>query len=531
MGTLVRTLGVTLVLSCLPLAAADSSPPPADLEIAGRKVLTLRSTVLGFAPADRAKAAQARLRAAYVKNNRLVLSQRDVAEGTQVLADGRIMLLVTPGDVNTAGGDTPPQVAGDAIEVLRQVVIDLQDRADPGLLARGAGLAAIATLIAILLARFVFALDRRVAEAVTRVLSARIRRVQVSGVEVLDESHTVRLARQAIHGLAWVVVAMLGYLWLNAVLGALPFTRAWGEKLTAAMLDVVGSGGAALLDALPGILVVILIFFAARLATRMAEFFFGRVEERDMRVGWLDRHSAPPTRFLVTLVVWIFAAAMAYPYLPGSDSRAFQGLSVMVGLMISLGAASVVGQAASGLILMYSSAFRVGDYVRISESEGTISQIGIFVTRMRTGMGDSVILPNNHVLGNVTRNYSRGAFEGGFVVTTQVTIGYDTPWRQVEALLVEAARRTPGIGMQPPPRVFEEALSDFYVEYRLAARCEVDDAGGRAVTLSRLNANILDVFNEHGVQIMSPHYRSDTPSPKIVPREEWHKAPAKPERA
>ena len=151
----------------------------------------------------------------------------------------------------------------------------------------------------------------------------------------------------------------------------------------------------------------------------------------------------------------MFALVMAYPYLPGADSEAFKGMSVLVGLMVTIGGSSVVGQAASGLMLMYSRTLRVGEYVRISDQEGTVTEMGAFTTRMRTGLGEELTLPNSLVLGTVTKNYSRAVKGRGFVLDTTLTIGYDTPWRQVEAMLLEAARRTPGVLDEPAPRVFQ----------------------------------------------------------------------------
>jgi small-conductance mechanosensitive channel len=178
---------------------------------------------------------------------------------------------------------------------------------------------------------------------------------------------------------------------------------------------------------------------------------------------------------------------------------------------------------------MYTRTFRVGEYVKIQETEGTVKELGIFMTRVRTGHGDEVMLPNNFVLGNVSRNYSRGVGEPDFVLMAALTIGYDTPWRQVHAMLEEAARRTPDVRIEPAPRIFQTALSDFYVEYQLSARCAAESALARADATSRLYANIQDVFNEHGVQIMSPHYLGDPAEAKVVPRSRWFEAPAKPD--
>jgi len=196
--------------------------------------------------------------------------------------------------------------------------------------------------------------------------------------------------------------------------------------------------------------------------------------------------------------------------------------------MVSIGASGIVGQAASGLILMYTRTFRPGEYVRVGENEGTIVEMGMFTTRLRTGLGEELTLPNSLVLGSVTRNYSRTVRGKGFVLDTVVTIGYDAPWRQVNAMLIEAALRTDGVLADPSPRVFQTALSDFYVEYRLVCQAVQTDPRPRAEVLSSLHSNVQDVFNEHGVQIMSPHYLGDPAEAKVVPKAKWYPAPAAP---
>jgi small-conductance mechanosensitive channel len=226
--------------------------------------------------------------------------------------------------------------------------------------------------------------------------------------------------------------------------------------------------------------------------------------------------------------VWVFALVMAYPYIPGSDSDAFKGLSVLIGLMVSVGASGIVGQAASGLILMYTRTFRPGEYVRIGEHERTIVEMRMFTSRIRTGLGEELTLPNSLVLSSVTKNYSRAVRGRGFVVNTVVTIGYDAPWRQVHAMLIEEARQTEGALADPPPHVFQTALSDFYVEYRLVCQAIATDPRPRAEIISALLANVQDVFNEHGVQIMSPHYLGDPGEAKVVPKARWYASPAVP---
>ena len=165
--------------------------------------------------------------------------------------------------------------------------------------------------------------------------------------------------------------------------------------------------------------------------------------------------------------------------------------------------------------------------MRIGDHGGTISESGLFTTRIRPGLGEEITLPNSVIIGTATKNYSRTVQGSGYVLDTAVTIGYDTPWRQVEALLCEAARRTEGVLTEPKPRVFQTALSDFYPEYRLVCQAIPTQPRPRAEVLSALHANIQDVFNEYGVQIMSPHYLGDPTQEKLVKKENWFAAPAK----
>ncbi|WP_018411566.1 mechanosensitive ion channel family protein [Methyloversatilis thermotolerans] len=226
------------------------------------------------------------------------------------------------------------------------------------------------------------------------------------------------------------------------------------------------------------------------------------------------------------MTIWLFALAMAYPCLPGAHSEAFKGVTVPAGLMLSLCASSIVGQALSGFGLMYARALRPGEYVKIGDTEGTVIAIGLFSTRIHTGMGEEVSIPNSVVFAQPVHNFSRLVTDGQFRVHATVTIGYGTPWRQVHALLLEAAARTAGVAAAPSPYVLQTALSDFYVEYRLCARMDKSMPEPRAEALNRLHGNILDVFNEYGVQIMSPHYLADPASPQVVPRDQWWSPPA-----
>jgi small-conductance mechanosensitive channel len=325
-----------------------------------------------------------------------------------------------------------------------------------------------------------------------------------------------------------LLMLLFTYQWLSFVLAQFPQSRVWGLQLNGYLYSVATQIMLATLNAIPGIFIAFIIFMIARFVVRALKKFFDSVAMGRTKVGWMDADVANTSRRIISVVVWVFAFAMAYPYLPGSETAAFKGISVLLGLMLSLGASSLVSQAGSGLILTYTRIYRPGEFVGIAEYEGTVTEMGLFTTRIRTGMGVELALPNSYILSNVTKNYSRAVNGVGFVVDATVTIGYDTPWRQVHAMLIEAAMRTPGIAAEPAPRVFQVALSDFYPEYRLVCHAMHFEARPRAEVITAVHANIQDVFNEYGVQIMSPHYFGDPAEEKIVATDKFYSAPAKP---
>ncbi|MBP1753213.1 MAG: MscS Mechanosensitive ion channel, partial [Geobacteraceae bacterium] len=226
------------------------------------------------------------------------------------------------------------------------------------------------------------------------------------------------------------------------------------------------------------------------------------------------------------LLIVAFAVIVAFPYIPGSESPAFKGVSLFLGVLFSLGSQSTVSNILAGFTLTYRRLYKVGDRVRIDDIVGDVTMIRVPVTHLKTVKNEEVIIPNSTILNSNVTNYSSLSMETGLILHTTVTIGYDAPWRQVHALLLMAAERTPGLLKDPPPFVFQKSLDDFYVSYELNVYTDMPHAMGRLY--SDLHQNIQDCFNEYGVQIMSPNYEADRPEAPIVPKERWYEAPAQP---
>ena len=527
-----------LLLACATLLCSLAAPvlaedPPgasesAPVKLAGRTVMVLRGPIAGYHASERASGSIERIEAALAAAELPAVTTASTPEGTRVLIGQQVAFVVTLVDVDAKAGETTAIGAREAAKRLRIAIQERREQESATYLLRAATYAAAATLIFGVLLWLGLRIHKWGGMRLAAHLAARAQRLSVGGVEVVGASLVVKIFQAVTNALWGLIALVLAWAWISYVLSCFPYTRAAGEQLGAQLATTFGLATVGFAEAIPGLLVVVLIVVIARAVTGVAGVFFERIVALNREVGWLNPGTAPPTQRIFVIVVWIFALATAYPYLPGSQSDAFKGLSVLVGLMVSLGATSVIGQGFSGLVLMYSGALHVGDFVRVGETEGTITDLGMFVTRIRTGLGQEVMLPNSMLMTNVTINYSRLVPGTGYIVDTAVTIGYSTPWRQVEAMLLEAAKRTVGIGDEYAPFVRQTALSDYYVEYRLVAYSPRERPRQRIEVLSDLHANIQDVFNEYGVQIMSPHYMLDPKEPQVVPRERWYEAPARP---
>lgn len=325
-----------------------------------------------------------------------------------------------------------------------------------------------------------------------------------------------------------VLVILLGmlacYLWLSWAFSLFPWTRVWSESLGDWSLGVIRHLSLSIVASLPGLMIVVLIFLLTWLIIRLVKVVLDQVAAGRIQIPGIHPETVSATRRLISVVIWLFALSAAYPFLPGANSLAFKGISVFFGLMLTLGSTGVMTHAMSGLVLIYSRALRKGDWIRLADNEGQVSEIGVLATKILTRENYIVTVPNAVVVSGKIINLSAESADGGVNLTTSVTIGYDTPWRQVHALLELAARRTPGIDQQIAPVVRKLGLLDWYTSYELQVRLlpttKLPD--GR----NALHSSIIDVFNEFGVQIMSPNFVMQPKAAVVVPQEAWYAAPA-----
>ena len=499
--------------------------PAALLKYHNRPITTFRATVLSRTPEERVASIVRRLDL-LLENaaGGMSVTTRTLSGATAIVIDGRDVFAIVSEDVDTLAGETESQRAADAAQRLQQAIEETVEARTPARILRGVEQSVGATLLFFVLMMLVFRAYKILAVRLPTRAEQQVQKMTGDTAQLITASRATDLLRHIIAVLAFTVAVLLTYNWLTFVFRSFPYTRPWGESLRSFLTGRFTLFGEKIVDSIPDLFTAGLILLITRFFVRISNTFFLAAERGTVDMPWLSQEIAQPTRRIAATMLWLGGIVVAYPYLPGSDSEAFKGASVFIGLVISLGSSSVVNQMMSGLTITYSRSLRRGDFVRIGETEGTVLSVGPLSAKIKTSRGEEVTIPNAVVVSHVTTNYSRFDKTEGVFFGTAITIGYDVPWRQVRALLLLAAERTEGVRSQPTPKVRQVALHDSYVEYLLLVALE--QPSDRIVVMDRLHASILDAFNEYDVQITSPNYEGDPEAPKTVPRSRWFAAPA-----
>jgi small-conductance mechanosensitive channel len=311
-----------------------------------------------------------------------------------------------------------------------------------------------------------------------------------------------------------VIAATLQY-----ILGLFPGTYRIADYVLGLFLDPLIKIGKGLLGFLPSLAFLIVIYFVTRYLLRLIKLLFAGIQEGGISIAGFDPEWSMPTFKILRLIVIVFALVVAFPYIPGSGTSAFKGISVLIGVMFSLGSSSFISNIIAGYSMTYRGAFKIGDRIQVGEVVGFVEEQKLMVTKLRSPKNEEIVIPNSTMLSSNIVNYSGKARATGLILHTTVGIGYETPWRQVDAMLKLAADRTEGLLKEPPPFVLKQSLGDFAVNYEINAYC--NDATRIPHYYSMLHQNILDVFNENNVQIMTPAYEGDPEIPKVVPKDQW----------
>ncbi|MBS1961621.1 MAG: mechanosensitive ion channel [Bdellovibrionales bacterium] len=501
--TLLRSLAVFLVVSGA--GAAPSSTPPSPIRLGDREIAVLSDQIGSFSSAERAKAATDRIESFTANRVRDAdaIQAVDSDQGTNIVAGDTIFFTFTDADAK-AIGKPRAEAAGNSAVILRDAIrAEREVRSDRSLLVAGGK--ALASTLALALILFLFG---RFFPAAERTIFAWkgtvIPSIRVKGLEILGADRIAKILAWLLQTTRLITTLLLIYFYVPLVLSFFPWTANFAPKLYGYLWKPVKVAGDVVLGYAPNLLFIALIAVGTRYLLKFVRFVFSEIGAGTITFSGFHRDWVDPTYKLVRLLILALALVVMFPYLPGSGSPAFQGVSVFLGLLLSFGSSSAIANIVAGIVLTYMRPFRVGDRVKIADTMGDVTEKSLLVTRVRTIKNVEITVPNSLVLGNHIVNYSAEAAGPGLILNTSVTIGYDAPWKTVHALLIEAAKKTGAILKDPAPFVFQTSLDDFYVSYELNAYTR--EARRMAAIYSELHQNIQDAFNSAGVEIMSPHY-------------------------
>ena len=473
------------------------------------RVLRIRNTLRNFTQAD--------LR----EPLKIVPITRYNQPGRLIVMNGKPLLLLAQADLDEGDDLTLDQAAQRVLVRMETQRTALRDQFDGGWLA----LSAVKTAAGLLGLILFFYGAYRSWRWVRRYYRRRI----IANRSWLPQRwrHFTGAIEARLYALLMILLGIVAlYVWLSWVFSLFPWTRVWGTSLGDWSIRVLREIALSIASALPGLMIVLIIVLITAFILKLLKVVLNQVEAGRLQLPGIHPETVGATRKLISVVVWLFALSAAYPFLPGANSLAFKGISVFFGLMLTLGSAGVMNHAMSGLVLIYSRALRKGDVIRVADNEGLVSEIGMLATKIITRENYVVTVPNAVVVSGKITNLSAQNSGGGINLTVGVTIGYDTPWRQVHAMLELAAKRAKGIDLSQPPLVRQLALMDWYVSYELQVRL----LPGQSLAEARnaLYSHIQDVFNEFSVQIMSPNFVLQPDDAVRVPKENWYAAPAIP---
>jgi small-conductance mechanosensitive channel len=479
----------------------------AAVEVDGRPILVVYAHIGGFSPKERAAAIEQRIVSLGKDKNIPIESIHPENRGawTEILIGKDRIMGITDADAKGADRERA-ELAAEYTEIVRQVVKQYRDDHTFSHLLRGTMYALLTTVACLLLVIGLFwarkKLRQRLHARISRAMAGRPAQVSGKRIGQYFKQPLLVISRAAF----WIILLAVLQAYGTVLLRFFPSTKYTSYQVTNWLFSELAGFGKTVIGYTPNLILLACICLITSYLIRVNQYFFGELRDGKLSIRGFYPDWAEPTAKLVRALILVASVIVAFPYLPGSQSPAFKGISVFVGVLLSLGSTSAVAHGVAGTILTYMRAFQVGDFVRIGDNVGEVIEKTLLVTRVCTQKNEVVTIPNGTVLGGVVVNYSAEARKRGVIFHTVATIGYSAPWRQVHELLISAALATEDVLHDPPPFVLQTALNDFYVSYELNAYTA--KPRNMLNIYSILHQNIQDKFNEAGVEINSPHYTS-----------------------
>lgn len=436
-----------------------------------------------------------------LKPDSLYIESSDIV--TDVMYDNKVIVSFTDQDGLWEGCTRDQLAAEKRLVILEKLKVMKEEHGFLQLCKR------VAYFVLVLVGQFLLFwgtnwLFRRVKVRIVKLRNTRLKPFSIQDYELLDTHKQVKLLIFLASLVRYAFMLLQLLLSVPLLFSIFPQTKNLAFQLFSYIWNPVKSILVGIVSYIPNLFTIFVICLAIRYLVRLFRYLAGEVQSERLKLRGFYPDWAIPTYHIIRFLLYAFMIAMIYPYLPGSNSGVFQGISVFVGLIVSLGSSTVIGNIIAGLVITYMRPFKIGDRIKLNDTTGNVIEKTPLVTRIRTPKNEVVTIPNSFVMSSHTVNFSQSACEYGLIIHSEVSIGYDVPWRKVNKLLIEAALNTPGVVDDPRPFILSTSLNDWYPVYQVNAY--IKDADKLAQIYSDLHQSIQDRFNEEGIEIMSPHY-------------------------
>ena len=388
------------------------------------------------------------------------------------------------------------------------------------------GLAILTILIVIIILILNKKLFRYVASKILDQKGKSINGIKIKNYTLFDAQKEVKFIIALSNFFKWIINILIIYITLPLLFGIFPWTKNLAKTLFSYIIEPIKRISNEIWDYLPNLFTIIIILYVFKYILKGINYIKNEIEDGNLKIQGFYPDWANSTHQIIKILIYAFMLIVIFPYLPGSDSTVFKGVSVFLGILFSFGSAGSLSNIIAGLVITYMRLFKIGDRVKIGDVVGDIIEKTLLVTRIRTIKNEIISIPNSTIMNSHTINYSSDAPENGLIIHSTVTIGYDIAWKDMHSYLIEAANRTNLIEKKPEPFVLQTSLDDFYVSYQINAYTKSPNK--QAIIYSDLHQNIQDVCNENNIEIMSPHYRgvrdgNDIAIPKDYKSSEYKK--------
>jgi small-conductance mechanosensitive channel len=504
----VRFLVAPLLILASFLPSIVRAEPCHEASLAGVVITCFDKGVGSFSATDRASAIQSKVEKLSEDHtfDTDKLTVQDQESNSDIVAGDIVIASLRKDDLGKSGAKDVHALAEIVVNNIRLAIKEDRHLKSPKEFLRGA-LYAVALTLALGLLLFLLSLAfQRVYALIRRGEGGFIPSFRIQSFEILTSKRFAEVLIWLAQAARVLLSLVIFYVYIPLVLSFFPETSNFAPKLYGYIENPFRVILKVVVDYIPSLFFIIVIAAITRYLLKLVRFIFDEIEQETIKLNGFYKEWADPTYKLVRILILAFAAVMAFPYIPGSGSPAFQGITVFIGILVSLGSSSAIGNIVAGIVLTYMRPFKVGDRVEISGTVGDVVEKTLLVTRILTIKNVDITVPNSLILSGHILNYSTRAQDKGIILNTTITIGYDAPWAKVHELLKKAALMTTEIEKNIDPFVLQTSLDDFYVSYQLNAYTRSPNK--MAIIYSELHQNIQNCFNSAGVEIMSPHYGS-----------------------